>query len=116
LFVVSHLTQNNSGQKTLKLQFIILLLNRHGRIQNILATHGYENTYWFFNMVLCVFMVKRKKICISYFLLFLLLPKKAQPGKKRALRGNSAISFLAELYSGKILSTGGSIILSVFHP
>jgi len=33
-------------------------LNRHGRIQNILATHGYENTDWFFNMVLCVFMVK----------------------------------------------------------
>ena len=35
-------------------------LNRHGRIQNILATHGYENTDWFFNMVLCVFMVKAK--------------------------------------------------------
>ena len=33
-------------------------LNRHGRIQNILATHGYENTDWFFNMVLCAFMVK----------------------------------------------------------
>jgi len=33
------------------------MLNRHGRIQNILATHGYENTDWFFNMVLCVFMV-----------------------------------------------------------
>ena len=33
-------------------------LNRHGRIQDIMATHGYENTDWFFNMVLCVFMVK----------------------------------------------------------
>ncbi len=33
-------------------------LNRHGRIQNILATHEHENTDWFFNMVLCVFMVK----------------------------------------------------------
>jgi len=29
------------------------------KIQNILATHGYENTDWFFNMVLCVFMVKK---------------------------------------------------------
>jgi len=28
------------------------------RRQDILATHGYENTDWFFNMVLCVFMVK----------------------------------------------------------
>ena len=35
-----------------------IALNRHGRIQNILATHGYKNTDWFFNMVLCVFMVK----------------------------------------------------------
>jgi len=33
-------------------------LNRHGRIQNILATHEYEKTDWFFNMVLYVFMVK----------------------------------------------------------
>jgi len=33
--------------------------HRHGQIQNILATHGYENTDGFFNMVLCVFMVKR---------------------------------------------------------
>jgi len=33
-------------------------LNRHGRIQNILATHEYENTDWFFYMVLYVFMVK----------------------------------------------------------
>jgi len=28
------------------------------RRQDILATHGYENTDWFFDMVLCVFMVK----------------------------------------------------------
>ena len=34
------------------------VVNRHGRIQNILATHEYEITDWFFNMVLCVFMVK----------------------------------------------------------
>jgi len=34
-------------------------LNRHGRIQNILATHGYENTDWLFKMLLCVFMVKK---------------------------------------------------------
>ena len=34
------------------------VLNWHGRIQNILAIHEYENTDWFFNMVLCVFMVK----------------------------------------------------------
>jgi len=27
------------------------------RRQDILATHGYENTDWFFSMVLCVFMV-----------------------------------------------------------
>ena len=40
-----------------------MLLNRHGRIQNILATHGYENTDWFFNMVLCVFMIKTMAIC-----------------------------------------------------
>ena len=45
-------------QKTKKYQ---KKLNRHGRIQNILATHGYENTDWFFNMVLCVFMVKKAK-------------------------------------------------------
>ena len=36
------------------------MLNRHGRIQNILATHGYENTDCFFNMVLCVFMLKNR--------------------------------------------------------
>jgi len=29
------------------------------RRQDILATHGYENTDWFFNMVLCVFTVKK---------------------------------------------------------
>ena len=40
-------------------------LNRHGRIQNILATHGYENTDWFFKIVLCVFMVKPKIIIIA---------------------------------------------------
>ncbi|MCD6467973.1 MAG: hypothetical protein J7L32_01495, partial [Thermoplasmata archaeon] len=28
------------------------------RKQDILVTHGYENTDWFFNMILCVFMVK----------------------------------------------------------
>ena len=39
-----------------------IVLNRHGRIQNILATHGYENTDWFFNMVLCVFMLKPRKL------------------------------------------------------
>ncbi|RLB92809.1 MAG: hypothetical protein DRH50_09035 [Deltaproteobacteria bacterium] len=42
--------------------YIDVVLNRHGRIQNILATHGYENTDWFFNMFFCVFMVK-----VNYF-------------------------------------------------
>ena len=40
-------------------QHTMIWLNRHGRIQNILATHGYENTDWSFNMVLCVFMVNQ---------------------------------------------------------
>jgi len=31
----------------------IWILNRHGRIQNILATYGYENTARFFSTVLC---------------------------------------------------------------
>jgi len=40
------------------------------RRQDILATHGYENTDWLFNMVLCVFMVKKHivpKTYINYF-------------------------------------------------
>jgi len=42
------------------------MVNRHGRIQNGLATHGYENTAWFFNMVLCVFIVKGSICCGHY--------------------------------------------------
>ena len=36
------------------------------RRQDTLATHGYENTDWFFNMVLCVFMVKQKEIMLTF--------------------------------------------------
>jgi len=35
------------------------------RRQDILATHGYENTDWFFNMVLCVFMVNVCQSAVS---------------------------------------------------
>ena len=35
------------------------------RRQDILATHGYENTDWFFNMVLYVFMVNHVFIQLS---------------------------------------------------
>ena len=40
-------------------------LNWYGRIQNILATYGYEKTDWFFNMVLYVFMVKVHKTVLK---------------------------------------------------
>ena len=41
-------------------------INQHGQIQNILAAHGYENTDWFFNMVLCVFIVKTNYSILCY--------------------------------------------------
>ncbi len=58
LFLELLLTKHSQYMETFY-NTIKVILNRHGRIQNILATHGYENTDWFFNMVLCVFMVKR---------------------------------------------------------
>ncbi|MCD6261459.1 MAG: hypothetical protein J7J52_00350, partial [Deltaproteobacteria bacterium] len=47
--------------------------NRHGRIQNILATHGYENTAWFSSTVLCVFTVNGPAVPArtpDYFILY----------------------------------------------
>jgi len=38
--------------------YLVSFYNRHGRIQNILDTHGYENADRFFSTVLYVFMIK----------------------------------------------------------
>ena len=65
----------------------IYSLNRHGRIQNILATHEYENTDWFFNMVLCVFMVK--PICYAYVLYIKMF--KYQLNNYRGITANVAL-------------------------
>ena len=46
--------------------------NRHGRIKDILTTHGHKNTAWFFSTDLCFYTVKLTNIVIISVLFFFL--------------------------------------------